>query len=497
MPLPQPLSESRPRIAIVGGGISGLAAAHRITELLPDAELALFEAANRLSGVVRTVHHDDCLVEQAADSFITKSPWAFDLCRRLGISDELLSTNAAKRRAYVVRDGQLLPVPDGFVLMTPRRLWPLLKTPVLSWRGKLRLLAEPFVLDRGNFSNDAADAEAASDESVASFATRRLGREVFERLVQPLLVGIYTADPAKLSMAATMPDILRQYRQFGSLLRAGRRHSAAAEIPTGLDDQSATAESGARYGLFVAPKNGMSSLIEALANRLPHGAIHLSSPVSRIDRAEHGDWQLSFPITADHERYDAVIIALPAPAASRLLQNYDAALASELGQIEYAGCSVVSCGYRREQLGNLPAGFGFVVPLVERRRILAASFASEKFPHRAPNDQIIVRAFLGGALEPQIMERSDDELSAIAHAELADLLEITGQPLWADVAKWPDSMPQYHVGHLGRVAKIETRVAELPNLELAGNAYHGVGIPQCIHSGEAAAERIAVRWHRR
>jgi oxygen-dependent protoporphyrinogen oxidase len=154
----------------------------------------------------------------------------------------------------------------------------------------------------------------------------------------------------------------------------------------------------------------------------------------------------------------------------------------------------MSYGYRRDQLGNLPSGFGFVVPLVEGRRILAASFASEKFPHRAPDDQIIIRAFLGGALAPQLMERSDDELGAIAQSELADLLEITGQPLWTDVAKWPGSMPQYHIGHLDRVANIEARAAELPNLELAGNAYHGVGIPQCIHSGETAAERIARRF---
>jgi protoporphyrinogen/coproporphyrinogen III oxidase len=478
-----------PRIAVVGGGISGLAAAHRVTELLPRAELSLYEAADRLGGVVRTIHHDGCLVEQAADSFITKLPWAIDLCRRLGISDDLLSTNAAKRRAYVVRDGRLLPVPDGFVLMTPRKLWPILTSPVLSWRGKLRLLAEPLILDRQNFAND--DARASNDESVASFATRRLGREVFERLVQPLLVGIYTADPAKLSISATLPDILRQYRAYGRLILAGKGQSPPTGTLSDEGNEPATAESGARYGLFVAPKNGMSSLVERLADRLLDRTIHLNSPIARIDRGEEGGWNLSYLDQANPERFDAVIVALPAPSAGRLLRDCDPELAAELGQIEYAGCAVVSCCYRREQLANLPSGFGFVVPIVARRRILAASFASEKFPQRAPNDQIIVRAFLGGALDPRIMERSDSELGAIAMAELADLLEITGQPLWTDVAKWPGSMPQYHVGHLDRVASIEVRVAELPSLELAGNAYHGVGIPQCIHSGELAAERIA------
>ena len=267
MPTSSSPPESRPRIAIVGGGISGLAAAHRLTELLPRAELALFEAADRLGGVIRTVRRDSCLVEQAADSFITKTPWAVDLCRRIGMADELLSTSAANRRAFLVRKGKLLPVPEGFVLMTPRRLWPLVTTPVLSWRGKLRLLAEPLVPDRRSIPDSKADAVEPVDESVASFATRRLGSEAFERIVQPLLVGIYTADPAKLSMAATLPDIVGQQRQFGSLIRAGLKQAKNAELQTSQGDETAIAESGARYGLFVAPQDGMASLIETLGRR--------------------------------------------------------------------------------------------------------------------------------------------------------------------------------------------------------------------------------------
>jgi protoporphyrinogen/coproporphyrinogen III oxidase len=499
-----PSALERPRIAIVGGGISGLAAAHRITELLPHAQLALFEAADRLGGVIHTVCRDGCLVEQAADSFITKTPWALDLCRRIGTAGELLSTNADNRRAFVVRKGALLPVPEGFVLMTPRKLWPLVTTRVLSWRGKLRLLAEPLVPSRHReppaepgatalitWPTAPGSAGGSYDESVASFATRRLGREAFERLVQPLLVGIYTADPARLSMAATLPEILQRHRQYGSLLRGGLKQTKNAELQSSDGEVSAIAESGARYGLFVAPKNGLSSLIDALARRLPDGAVRLNAEITSMRRDENGGWLVGLRDQAVLQRFDAVVIALPAPAAAKVVSAVDDELANDLAQIEYAGCAVVCLAYRREQIAALPAGFGFVVPLVEQRRILAASFASEKFAHRAPQDQVVVRVFVGGALQPHLLDAPDDELGRLAHQELAELLRIAGTPLWTMAAKWPGSMPQYHVGHLTRVARIEARITALAGLELAGNAYHGVGIPQCIRSGEAAAERIA------
>jgi oxygen-dependent protoporphyrinogen oxidase len=481
----------RPRVAVIGGGVSGLAAAHRVTELLPDADLSLFEAADRLGGVIRTVHRDGCLVEQAADSFITKTPWALDLCRQIGMTDELLSTNAANRRALVVRGDRLFPVPDGFVLMTPRKLGPLFKTRALSWRGKLRLLAEPLIPERRLETYGDDGAATSADESVAAFATRRLGHEAFQRIVQPLLVGIYTADPTKLSMAATLPEILQLQRQHGSLLRAGLCHAKSAEHQLEPGEIPATAESGARYGLFVAPREGMSSLVEALASRLPSGVIHRGSPVNSIRRRGGNGWLLFRQHQTEPQPFDALVVALPAPAAARLLQDCDDELARDLAGIEYAGCAIVCLGYRRDQIGALPAAFGFVVPMVEGRQILAASFASEKFAHRAPADQVVVRAFIGGALQPKLVGLPDADLGQLAHGELASLLRITGPPKWTDVAKWPGSMPQYHVGHLARVARIEARVAALPGLELAGNAYRGVGIPQCIHSGQSAAERIA------
>ncbi len=494
-----PTHATAPRIAIIGGGITGLAAANRIHELLPHAELALFESSPRLGGVLDTVEREGFLIERSADNFLTKLPAAVELCRRLGIADTLFSSDETRRRAFVVRDGRLLPIPDGFFLMSPRKLWPILKSPILSLPGKLRLLAEPFV-SRGHTPKKTLNPQPSTlnspDESVASFARRRLGRETFERLVQPLVAGMYTADPEKLSMAATMPEFLAIERDHGSLLRATRRTGR-------FSDQSRDAASGARYGLFVAPRDGMKSLVEALTARLPPDAIHLNTPVTRIEKSSDSHWQ----VTVDQHRassiqdrassiqhpasYDALLLALPAHAAARLLRSCDPELAAKLDAIEYAGCAVVSLGFARRQIAHPLDGFGFVVPRVENRRIIAASFASQKFPGRAPEDAVLIRVFIGGALQPELLDLPDADLRQLAIDELRDLLHITGEPTITDIARWPRSMPQYHVGHLERVARIEQLSARHPTLALAGNAYHGVGIPQCIASAEAAAEQIA------
>ena len=508
-----------PRIAVIGGGVSGLAAAHRIVELLPGAELTVFEASGRIGGVIDTFEQDGFLVERSADSFITKLPGALDLCRRLGLADELVPTEESRRRALVVRDGRLLPVPDGFFLMLPRKLWPMLTTRVLSLRGKLRLLAELLVPPRqileagvgtGGSPVLATTGEppvaTVADESVESFVCRRLGREVFERLVQPLMAGIYTADPAKLSMAATMPEFLAYERQHGSLLRAtltagrGRESFATDELshlfeqPVAKDSRpryaTTAAASGARYRLFVAPRQGMRGLIEALKNRLPSGSLRMNTRVSKIERLAGGEWQLTISGQPTLERYDGVIVALPAFAAADAMKEFDAALADELATVPYAGCAVVSVALRAAQVRRPIDSFGFVVPHVEGRRIIAASFSSAKFAGRAPHDGLLIRVFVGGALQPELMALPDNELTRLVVEELDGLLGIRNEPLWFDIARWPRSMPQYHVGHLARVERIEQLVECHPGLALAGNAYHGVGIPQCIRSGEAAAERM-------
>jgi oxygen-dependent protoporphyrinogen oxidase len=488
-------SEAPPRIAIIGGGITGLTAAHRLHELLPNASLALFEASPRIGGVLETFQHDGFLIERSADNFLTRLPQAIALCHRLGLANELISTDETRRRAFVVQSDRLVPIPDGFYLMSPRKLAPILRSPILSTLGKLRLLAEPLV-SRGPASTtlnpELRTLNPAADESVASFARRRLGREVFERLVQPLVAGIFTANPEKLSMAATMPEFLEQERAHGSLLTAARSLRTSR-----VSDQSNDDASGARYNLFVTFKNGITTLTQALAAHLPPDAIQLDTPVASVHQTEDDRWQLGFssgpPPSAlrPPPSFDALILAVPAHAAAKLLDRQDAALSAELAAIEYAGCNVISLAFKRSQIGHSLDGFGLVVPHVERRRIIAASFASRKFPGRAPADTVLIRVFVGGALQPELLDLPDSELRRIAIDELGELLQIRGQPLFTDIARWPHSMPQYHVGHVARVVHIERLAARLLRLALAGNAYHGVGIPQCIASAESAAEYVA------
>ena len=474
------MSESQqagPRIAVVGGGISGLTAAHRLTKLLPSAQVKLYEASDRLGGVLHTHLSDGMIFELGADSFLAKTPRVLELCEELGIDNELIPTNSENRRAFVVRDGRLHAVPEGFVVIRPHSFLKMLRSPLLSWRAKFRAMLEPWVPRHARIN------EAGHDESVAEFATRRLGKECFERLVQPLLAGIYTADPYQLSLAATMPDAIEDERKHGSLYRAAVKRKQSSEAVS----------SGARYGSFMSFREGLGTLINSLATQLNPERIHNKSLIDRIIQNSEGQWQLCLA-SGSTTTYDGLIVALPAPRAAEVLREVDGALSADLGKIPYASSAVVSLVYPKSQVSRLPDGFGIVVPTVEHRQIVAASFTSSKFPHRVPEDHAVVRVFLGGALAPKQMELADEELQAIAEAEMRELIGAEGEPARIDVVRWVEKMPQYHLGHVPRVEQIESRVAKLPRLELAGNAYHGVGIPQCVQSGEEAARRLAGHW---
>jgi oxygen-dependent protoporphyrinogen oxidase len=491
------------RVAIIGGGITGLAAAHRLQELCQQAnrplELTLFESGPRLGGVVGTCRIGDYLVETGADSFITNKPWAVDLCRRLGLEDRLIPTDPAYRRSLVLHNGKPVPVPEGFMLLSPARMWPVLTSPIFSLRGKVRLGWEYFVRPRTD----------NGDESLASFVRRRFGQEALERLVQPLVGGIYTSDPERLSLQATMPRFLEQERQFGSLIRAMRKQK-----PQRLSAE--TQGSGARYGMFATLAGGISELVDTLAARVSQtGRIWLDTTLTTLARRrQDGPFQLTVTATSEScvaefirnrsvdltarivsnsatEEFDAVILAVPAYHAAFLLEQIDQPLAAVLSEIEYASSAIVVTGHNLADIRHPLEAFGLVIPAIENRRLLAVSFASRKFPSRAPAGKVLLRTFVGGALQPELLTRSDEELIALVRAELADLLGVTGREDFARVCRYHRAMPQYHVGHLDRVARIEQLLSQHPGLQLAGNAYHGVGLPDCIHSGETAAERLA------
>lgn len=464
----------RYHVAVIGGGISGLVAAHRLSELDPSIRISLLEASDRLGGVLSTEQRDGCLIERAADMMLASPevPWARQLCERIGLADALLPTRPEKRGGLVIYRGRLVPLPEGFQLMTPARVWPIVTTPLLSPLGKLRLACERFIPSRGD----------GKEESLAEFATRRFGKQAYERIIQPLVGGIYTADPKRLSVAAALPQFVQMEQEHGSLIRAATKRAKTSQ----QDDAQ-----GARYGLFFAPRLGMSQMVDTLADRLPAKTVHFRSPIQSMHRDAEGRWQLERGDKDPVLTADAVIVALQASQASRLLKEVDTELAENLGSIPCAGVAIVVSAYHRDDLSRMPSrGFGCIVPIAERRKILAVSFASEKFSGRAPEDIVLLRTFVGGAIQPELTELDDSGLKKLVAEELSDLLGATRPPQFSFVVRWTGAMPQYHVGHGEIVEKVERRIESIAGLEIAGSAYHGVGIPHCIHSAEGAAQRI-------
>ena len=485
----EPRANARKTVAVVGGGVSGLAAAYELTRRAPPENLqpqvVLLEASPRTGGTVRTERRDGFLLEAGPDSFISDKPAALELVKEIGLEANLTGTNDEHRRAFVVRGGRLRPVPEGFQLLAPSRLWPFVTTDIFSWPAKLRIALEVFVPRR---TDD-------TDESLAAFVRRRFGREALERMAQPMVGGIYTADPELLSLRATMPRFIRMEREHGSVIRAllkARRRAGAKERSgaAGANGEAARGTSGARYGLFLSLDAGLQLLTDRLAGELPPGTIRTNARVESLlfDEAA-GRWSLRL---AGGETLvaDAVCLALPAYASARLLGATDSALASELEAIPYASTATVNLAFRRRDIPHPLDGFGFVVPHVERRRVIACSFSSVKFANRAPEGYALLRAFVGGALQPEMFRLDDAAMVAAAREDLRELLGVSAPPAFAQVARWPRSMAQYTVGHEARMTRVRARLEHLPTLRLAGNAYTGAGIPDCIREGRTAAREI-------
>lgn len=473
-----PLSSTRlmKRIIVIGGGIAGIAAAHRLTELASanahSIEITLLEAAPRLGGSIATEQVGDFLVEAGPDSFITEKPWALKLCERIGITPRLVSTQSAYQKIFIVHDGKLVALPEGFFLLAPTRLWPFIQTPLFSWAGKLRMASE-LLLPRG---------EVNGDESLGAFVRRRFGAEALERVAQPLVGGIYASDPDKLSLTATMPRFKEMERTSRSVIYAmwAAQRQRAKKAESG---------SGARWSLFVTLAGGMQELVDTLAQRLPPGAARLNCAARELARNADNTWR----VAAGGEETldaDAVILATPAFRSGALLGNIASKAAAELKAIAYASTATVSLGFRRKDFPQPPNSFGFVVPAIEQRKIMACTFSSLKYPGRAAEDKILLRAFVGGSLQPELFAASDADLEQSVRAELASLLGVRAAPIFSRIWRHADSMPQYHVGHDARVRRIETALQQFPTLALAGSAYHGVGISDCVRTGEAAAETV-------
>jgi len=459
-----------PRIAIIGGGISGLSAAFTLEEKRQsgaDIEYVLFEAAPRLGGVMVTDRADGCLIEAGPDSFLTEKPWAADLCRKIGLGDQLIGSNDADRKTYIVVKNKLVVMPDGLMFMVPTKILPTVLSPLFSLRTKIRMAAEWFHPPH----------KAEADETVAQMVERHYGSEMVDLLADPLLSGVYGGEATDLSVRAVLPRFADMESKHGSL---GRAMLAARK-------RMATAAKAPPRPLFTSLKEGMQQMVDALVARFDPATMRTSSPVQSLIPQDDG-WTVAAGYQSDH--FDAVIIAAPARAAAAVLESADANLAAELASINYSSSITVTLGYDEKVRRSLPPGFGFLVPRSAGRRMLAATFVHNKFPHRAPENRAIVRCFLGGARDEQILDSTEDQILSIVRDELRQIIALDAQPLFTRVYKWRAAMAQYSVGHLERLQRIEALRQKLPGLALAGNGFSGIGVPDCVRSGTEAASKI-------
>src|SRR5271165_3060954 len=458
------------RIAIIGGGISGLSAAFTIEEKRRSGapvDYVLFESSPRLGGVMVTDRVDGCLVEAGPDSFVTEKPWAANLCRKIGLGDQLIGSNDSERKTYILTRGKLVVMPDGLMFMVPTKILPTVFSPLFSWRTKIRMAAEWFHPPH----------KATGDETVAEMVKRHYGSEMVDLLADPLLSGVYGGEASQLSVRAVLPRFAEMESKHGSLgramLAARRKMGAMAKAPA--------------RPLFTSLKEGMQQMVDALVTRLDANSLRTSAPVQSVMRQDEG-WTVCAGYQTDH--FDAVIIATPGQAASFVLEAADANLSHELSEIKYSSSVTVTLGYDEKVRRTLPPGFGFLVPRSEGHRMLAATFVHNKFPHRAPDNRALVRCFLGGARDEQVLQLSEDEILKIVRTELSEIIGLKAEPLFARVYKWKSAMAQYSVGHLERLQRIEFVRQKLPGLALAGNGYNGIGVPDCVRSGTDAAARI-------
>ncbi len=458
------------RIAIIGGGISGLSAAYTIEEKRQSGtriEYVLFESSPRLGGVLVTDRVDGCLVEAGPDSFLTEKPRAADLCSKSGLGDQLIGSNDSERKTYIVVRGKLVVMPDGLMFMVPTKIMPTVFSPLFSWRTKIRMAAEWFHPPH----------KASEDETVAEMVQRHYGPEMVDLLADPLLSGVYGGEASQLSVRAVLPRFADMESKHGSLgramLAARKKVGAVANVPA--------------RPLFTSLKEGMQQMVDALVARLDANSLKTSSLVQSVIPQDDA-WTVSAGYQSD--QFDAVIIATPAHGASAVLQGADENLSRDLSEIQYSSSVTVTLGYDEKVRRSLPPGFGFLVPRSEGHRMLAATFVHNKFPHRAPENRALVRCFLGGARDEQILQATEEEILQIVRDELRQIIALDAEPLFARVYKWKSAMAQYSVGHLERLQRIEAFRQKLPGLGLAGNGYNGIGVPDCVRSGAEAAGKI-------
>lgn len=466
---------------IVGGGISGLAAAFALQETASARGLScrctVLESASYWGGKIVTHRIGDLVTEAGPDSFLSQKRAALDLCAKLGLADQVINTNETGKKACVLRDGRLYELPDGLISFAPRQWKPLLRSGLLDWTGLARMGLETLI-PRG---------PAEGDESLASFCRRRFGRQAFERVLEPLMAGIYAGDAEQMSLKATFPRFWELEQRHGSVIRgmvAAKR--AAPQSEPGRP----------RHTMFVSLKNGLGDLVSALTTWLEQRGVELRLECNvealRVRSHQPGRWMYDL-ILGDGSALssESLILATPAYVSADLLRPLSPIAGGLLDMIPYASTGTVALAYPAERLAGAIEGFGFVVPRTEGRDLIAATWTSLKWPHRAPADRVLIRCYVGGMGRDDVLNVDDHGLVDKIRAELSALCGIRAEPVYAEVNRWWKAMPQYTVGHLDRLNQLEASLSRYPGLALTGAAYRGVGIPDCIRDGAGAAEKIA------
>jgi protoporphyrinogen/coproporphyrinogen III oxidase len=458
------------RIAIVGGGIAGLTAAYELSQQARNGasiEVVLFESSNRLGGIVETVREGGFIIECGPDAWITEKPWAKVLAEELGLADEIISSNDATRKTYVLLDGHLQPMPDGMRMMVPTDLTALDNSELFSPEAKQAFHAETTRADE--LKNTAPD----HDESVAEFVHRHFGTEVLEKIGAPLLSGVFGGDVRKLSVRAVMAPFVAMEQEQGSLIKA-------------LQSKTTTE----KPAIFTTLRSGLGTLIDRMIAAIPTEWIRLGDEVSFISNGDEG-WLIG--TAKEVERFDALIIAAPIDSARALLEPIDSRIA-ELMVMDASSAVVVGFGFANAAHFAIPPGFGFLVPPGSGSLLLAATFMDQKFPDRVPENGRLLRAFFGGVAAERLMRCGNDETASVARLELASILGPLPEPQITVVRRWPRSLPQYSVGHLDRMAELTHRVQALEGLTLLGNGYHGVGLPDLIRDARTAVRTITSKF---
>lgn len=448
-----------PSVAIVGGGISGLSTAYYLSKA--GISSTVIESRPRLGGVIHTEQICNCIVEGGPDSFISVKPWAMDLIRELGLESEVIGSNDHERVTYIRRHGRLVPLPEGVQMLVPTKILPMVTTRLVGWPTKIRMGLEYF---------RRKDAAPKEDRSVADFVEDHYGREAVDYLAEPLLAGIYGGDPAELSVNSVLPRFIELEKGYGSLTRG-----VLAEMPKAQ---------GPRRPLFLTLRSGLESLVHEVW-RATAGATVVHGLVSAMEHVRDG---FRLKIAGDWLSADQVVLACEAHQAAHLVPTVDGRASELLGSIGYSSSVTIALGFDRSAVRNQLRGFGFLVPKRERKTLLACTWVGNKFPERVPENMALLRCFTGGSSKTG---EGDGELLHAIRDEVREIAGVRAEPVFSRVFRWPRSMAQYTVGHAERVRELESRMATLPGLHLAGNAYYGIGVPDCVRMGKQAAERIA------